>query len=142
MILCSYYLDGKCDKGNSCKRLHLCKEFLINFNKCQKNICQFGFSHDPFDENNTKTIKSKWIVSFLRDSFPRLCKNYQEEDCHDENCKKLHIGEDCLCNICKSNDCCLSHKITDEHNSKVFKRYNLADLSKRSMAYILPNILI
>lgn len=149
LILCIYYLDGKCYKGNSCKRLNLCKEFLINFNKCPNNICQFGFSHDPFVENNSRIITSKWtdcdpkrIISFLRDSFPHLCKNYQKEYCHDENCKKLHICEDYLCNICKSNDCCLSHKITDEHCSKVFKRYNLVDLSNRSMAYVLPNILI
>ena len=149
LILCSYYLEGKCNKGNKCERLHICKEFLINFNKCPKNICRFGFSHDPFDENNTRIVTSKWtdtdpkrIISFLRESFPRSCKKYQKEDCKDGHCKKLHICEDYLYNICKSNDCCLSHKITDEHNSNVFKRYNLANLSKKSMAYILPNILI
>ena len=149
LMLCSYYFEGKCDEGNYCKRLHLCKEFLINFKKCPKNICRFGFSHDPFDENNAKIIASKWsdtdakkIISFLRESFPCLCKNYEKEGCKDGNCKRLHICEDYLFNKCKSNDCFLSHKITDEHNSNVFKRYNLADLSKKSMAYILPNILI
>ena len=149
LILCSYYLEGKCDKGNDCKRLHLCKEFLINSNKCPGISCMFGFSHDPFDENNARITKSKWthtdpklVISFLRNSFPRLCKKYQKGDCKDGNCKKLHICEDFLFNTCENNDCYLSHNITDEHNNNVFKRYNLDDLSKKPMAYILPNILI
>ena len=29
-----------------------------------------------------------------------------------------------------------------EYNNNIFKRYNLADLSKKPMTYILPNILI
>ena len=149
LILCSYYLEGKCDKGNYCKRLHLCKEFLINCNRCPGNSCKFNFSHDPFDENNARIIKSKWthtdpklIISFLRESFPRLCKKYEKEDCKDGYCKKLHICEDFLFNTCENNDCYLSHNIADEHNNNVFERYNLADLSKKPMMYILPNILI
>ena len=118
LILCSYYLEGKCDKGNDCQRLHLCKEFLINYNKCPGISCKFGFSHDPFDDNNAKIIKSKWthtdhkqIISFLRESFPRLCKKYEKGDCEDGNCKKLHICEDFLLNTCENNDCYLSHNI-------------------------------
>ena len=78
--ICGFYLNGKCNNGNDCNRLHICKEFLINFNKCPSIICKNGFSHDPFDENNAKITKSKWtetdaskIIHFLRESFPRLC---------------------------------------------------------------------
>ena len=148
LIMCSFYLNGKCDNGNDCKRLHLCKEFLINFNRCPGVICQFGFSHNPFDENNAKITKSIWtetdssrVISFLRESFPRLCKNYEKGDCIDENCQRLHICVNFLFSICHSNDCCFSHSITDEHNLNVFQKYNLHGVSKMTMAYILPNIL-
>ena len=147
LIICSFYLNGKCDKGNDCKRLHLCKEFLINFNRCP-GICQFGLSHNPFDENNGKIIKSIWtetdpskVISFLRQSFPRLCKKYENGNCTDENCHRLHICANFLFSICNSNYCCFSHSITDEHNLNVFEKYNLRGVSKMTMAYILPNIL-
>lgn len=148
LIMCSFYLNGNCDKGNNCKRLHLCKEFLINFNKCPGSICQFGFSHNPFDENNAKITKSVWtetdpsrVISFLRESFPRLCKKYEKGDCTDENCQRLHICANFLFSICNSNCCCFSHNIIDEHNLSIFQKYNLHGVSKMTMAYILPNIL-
>ena len=148
LIMCSFYLNGKCDKGNDCKRLHLCKEFLIHFERCPGIICQFGFSHNPFDENNSKITKSVWtetdsstVISFLRESFRRLCEKYEKGDCNDENCQKLHICADFLFLVCNSNYCCFSHNITDEHNLSVFQKYNLYGVSKMPMAYILPNIL-
>ena len=148
LIICSFYLNGKCDKGNDCKRLHLCKEFLINFNRCPGIICQFGFSHNPFDENNGKIIKSIWtetdpsrVISILRESFPRLCKKYEKGDCTDESCQRLHICANFLFSICNNNYCCFSHNIIDEHNLNAFQKYNLHGVSKMPIAYILPNIL-
>ena len=149
LTLCSFYLEGKCANGNNCEKLHFCKEFLIDSTRCPNGICQYGFSHEPFDENNAKLVKSKWretgatkIISLLRGSFPRLCAKYEAGDCVNKNCRKLHICGDSLFHICKSNYCSLSHNITDEHNRNVFKRYNLDDLFKLDMTFVLPNILV
>ena len=46
-LICGFYLNGKCKNVNDCSRLHICKEFLISFNKCPSIICQYRFSHDP-----------------------------------------------------------------------------------------------
>lgn len=32
----------------------------IDFTRCSNSICQYGFSHEQFDENNAKLVKSKW----------------------------------------------------------------------------------
>ena len=148
-LICGFYLNGKCHKGNECKRLHICKEFLINSNRCSSIICQYGFSHDPFDQNNSKITKSKWtetdaskIIHFLRESFPRLCRNYEKGHCVGEYCQKLHICDNSLYKICQTNCCPLSHDITDEHNSNIFRRYNLGFLLKLPKTYVLPNILV
>ena len=148
LIMCYFYLNGKCHKGNNCKRLHLCKEFLINFNRCPNIICPSGLSHNPFDENNAKITKSIWtetdpstVISFLRECFPRLCEKYEKGDCTAKDCQRLHICANFLFSLCNSNYCCFSHDITDEHNLNVFQMYNLYGASKMPMAYILPNIL-
>ena len=147
-LICGFYLNGNCNNGNDCSRLHICKEFLISFNKCPSIICQYGFSHDLFDENKAKITKSKWtetdankIIHFLRESFPHLCQNYEKGDCVGEYCHKVHICANSLYKICQTNYCPLSHDITDEHNSNIFKRYNLGFLLKWAKAHVLPNIL-
>ena len=150
-LICGFYLSKKCNKGNDCKRLHICKEFLMpkSMRGCPSIICQYGFSHDPFDENNAKIIKSKWtetdqskIIDFLRQSFPRFCQSYEKGDCIRKHCQKLHICGSKLFNICQTNYCSLSHDIADEHNSNIFKRYNLDFLLKMPIIHVLPNILI
>ena len=115
--------------------------------RCSNSICQYGFSHEPFDESNAKLVKSKWretgatkIIYLLRGSFPRLCTKYEVGDCANKNSRKLHICGDSLFHICKSNYCSLSHSVTDEHNRNVFKIYNLDGLLK--MTFVLPNILV
>ena len=122
---------------------------MISFNKCPSIICQYGFSHDLFDENKAKITKSKWtetdankIIHFLRESFPHLCQNYEKGDCVGEYCHKVHICANSLYKICQTNYCPLSHDITDEHNSNIFKRYNLGFLLKWAKTHVLPNILV
>ena len=47
-----------------------------------------------------------------------------------------------LYKVCQTNYCPLSHDITDEHNSNIFKRYNLGFLLKWAKTHVLPNILV
>ena len=148
-MLCNLYLESKCNQGNNCKNLHICKEFLINFNKCPGVACQLGLSHDPFDESNAKITLSKWskdsankVIHELRESFPRLCKKYETAQCDGKFCKKLHICGDSLFNLCEKGYCCLSHDIADDHNIKVLHSYNLHGLLKQGQSVLLSNILI
>ena len=149
VVLCNLYLDSKCNRGNDCKKLHLCKEFLINFNKCPGVVCQFGLSHDPFDESNAKITRSKWrkdsaskVIHKLREGFPRLCKKYETDKCDGKFCKKLHVCGDSLFNLCEKVNCSLSHDIAGNHNIKVFHNYNLHGLLKQGQSVLLSNILI
>ena len=149
VVLCNLYLDSKCNQGNNCKKLHICKEFLINFNKCPGAVCQFGLSHDPFDESNAKITRSKWrkdsaskVIHELREGFPRLCKKYETGECDGKFCKKLHVCGDSLFNLCEKVNCSLSHDIADNHNFKVFHNYNLHGLLKQGQSVLLSNILI
>ena len=149
VMLCNLYLDSKCNQGNNCKKLHICKEFLISFNKCPGVVCQLGLSHDPFDESNVKITRSKWskdsaskVIHELRESFPRLCKKYETSECDGKFCKKLHVCGDSLFSLCEKVDCSLSHDIAGNHNIKVFRNYNLYGLLKKGQSVLLSNILI
>ena len=122
---------------------------MISIKRCPSIICQYGFSHDPFDENNAKITKSKWtetdtskVIHFLREIFRRFCQMYEKGDCVGEYCQKIHICSNSLFNMCQNNYCPLLHGIADERNSNIFKRYNLGFLLKTPMTHVLPNILI
>lgn len=149
VMLCNLYLDSKCNQGNNCQKLHICKEFLISFNKCPGVFCQLGLSHDPFDESNAKITRSKWhrdssrkVINELRESFPRLCKKYEAGQCDGKFCKKLHICGDSVFNLCEKDYCSLSHDMADGHNTKVFRIYNLHGLLKQGQSVLLSNVLI
>ena len=148
--MCLSYLNGACREDNDCNRLHFCKEVLIDFTKCLENNCRYSFLQDPFDENNCKIIKSKWkdmedkknIVIAMSESFPRVCRPNETKSCGNKDCKKLHIYRYFLFDVCENKRCTFSHKLTDEHNMKVFKRYNMTSLITQKKDIIVVNILV
>ena len=147
--LCPWYLDGNCSNV-LCKCLHICKEFLINGNKCLGYSCMFGFSHDPLDEHNKDIMQERGINEFQRseimviiiNSFPRLCKYQEHANCVHVNCNKIHICKKYASGICDDNTCALSHDFKDEHNMKVLKSYSLDNIQGNKWKKILTtNIL-
>ena len=146
--MCLACLNGACREGSDCNRLHFCKEALIDSTKCPVNNCIYGFSHDPFDKSNCKIIKSKWkniddkIKIFMSESFPRVCRPNETKSCGNKDCKKLHICRYFLFDVCANKSCILSHKLTDKHNMKVFKHYNMTSLITQKKDIIVSNILV
>ena len=147
---CFSYLYWRCKEGSHCPRLHLCKEYLIDPNECPNDPCKRGFSHDPYDKNNLKIIKSKWkdltdernILNSLREYFPRVCRSYEVKFCRIENCERLHICIYFLFDACENNNCTLSHNFNDAHNLKVFESHNMSSLLYWKKYYIVSNILV
>ncbi|XP_057290563.1 uncharacterized protein LOC130613241 [Hydractinia symbiolongicarpus] len=149
LLMCKFYLDGNCKQKN-CPRLHMCKEFLINGNKCVADNCKFGFSHDPLDSHNTFIMKKNgddqlpsWVLlERVRKSFPRVCKDYLNGSCLGVACRRMHICPNYCNNMCVGADCTLSHKLKDGHNMPILQFYSLDRIKGGTEKFILANVLI
>ncbi|XP_057290564.1 uncharacterized protein LOC130613242 [Hydractinia symbiolongicarpus] len=149
LLMCKFYLDGNCKQKN-CPRLHMCKEFLINGNKCVADNCKFGFSHDPLDSHNTFVMKKNgvdqlpsWVLlERVRKSFPRVCKDYLNGSCLGVTCRRLHICPNYCNNMCVDADCTLSHNLKDGHNMPILQFYSLDRIKGGTEKFILANVLI
>jgi len=153
VLICTYYLNGEC-KNMLCPRLHFCKEFLIDASKCSVENCKFGFSHDPLDNNNKEImikhgvshLSQGELVNMLRNSFPRVCKNYQsDKDCSNNQCQRIHICKTYAFGECISDGCVKSHDLKDSHNIGVLKEFSLdritGNKNVKQKYFILSNIM-
>ena len=148
--LCKFYLDGDCNLGKKCQHLHMCKVFLLPINKCLKEECEKGLSHDPLDEHNKSIVaqrnllhlEKQALINLLKESFPKICRAYQrKEQCC--QCKRIHICPDYLGPGCQKLNCNLSHNYKDDHNGNVLSFYRFSALLKPNVKeeYIKANIL-
>ena len=156
--LCYFYLNGKCKHGDKCQQLHICREYLMS--NCQHQECQFGFSHDLFDENNLKVIESyrighvrpSAVKKVIVQSFPNICKHYMSRrPCPaGDKCNFLHICADWARGDCirLSTECTLSHDLSPfhVHNTKVLHRFGMSwssqMVSEKGLKFILTNIMV
>ena len=154
--ICYFYLNGNCKHGHKCQQLHICREYLMS--NCRSQKCQFGFSHDLFDENNRKVIESYQIghvcpsavKKIIVQSFPNSCKHYMSRRrCPaGERCNFLHICDKWARGDCTGTECTLSHDLSPSHvhNSKVLQRFGLSWSSKiaseKGLKFLLANIMV
>ena len=126
-ICYQYVLKGSCRRAKGeCKYWHICKRFIEG--KCD-GVC--GLSHNFHDEGNREKLKEtrleKYSNGALKNivawSLPKVCQLYLTNECKSDKCQYLHVcgevvrGSSCYCG--------LSHNLTDSHNMKILKEYDL-----------------
>lgn len=125
--MCLYYPEGSCKSHNTCHFWHVCKGYIEG--DCQGDC---GLSHDFHDDSNVKKTSklglekhpSGTVRKIVANSLPQVCLMYQKNECRSSHeCPYLHIcplvvqGNYCSCS--------LSHELTDDHNMRILKQYDL-----------------
>ena len=143
--ICRQYHDkGSCRSAQGkCKFWHICKGFIEENcdGKCNR-------SHNFFDpENNEKTKELglakypngtlKHIVAW---SLPQVCELYTRGICTSDSCLYLHLCSQAVRSSACS--CSLSHDLTDSHNMKIMKQYDLVPHQSMSTDFVRCNILV
>ena len=143
--ICQQYLSrGSCPRAQGkCKFWHICKSFMEG--NCDWKCSR---SHDFFDpDNKGKTNElgiEKHSNGTVRNivvwSLPQVCKLYSSSECKSEKCPYLHV----CCKVVRGSpcDCALSHNITDSHNKKILKQYDLVPHQSMRIAFVRSSILV
>ena len=122
-----YAVKGSCRRGQGkCKYWHICKSYI-------EGICdgKCGLSHNFHSEENKRKVRElgleKHSNGTVRNnvawSLPQVCQLYLRNECKSDKCPYLHVcsrvaqGSSCKC--------ALSHSLSDSHNIKILKQYDL-----------------
>ena len=143
--ICQQYLSsGSCSRTQGkCKFWHICKSFIEG--NCDWKCSR---SHDFFDpDNKGKTSElgiekhsNGTVRNIVAWSLPQVCKMYLSNECKSDKCPYLHVcskvvrGSPC--------DCALSHNITDSHNKKILKQYDLVPHQSMRITFVRSSILV
>ena len=143
--ICQQYLSGgSCPRTQGkCKFWHICKSFIEG--NCDWKCSR---SHDFFDpDNKGKTTElgiekhsNGTVRNIVAWSLPQVCKQYLSNECKSDKCPYLHVcskvvqGSPC--------NCALSHNITDSHNKKILKQYDLVPHQSMRIAFVRSSILV
>ena len=143
--ICQQYVSkGSCPRTQGkCKFWHICKSFIEG--NCDWKCSR---SHDFFDpDNKGKTSElgiekhsNGTVRNIVTWSLPQVCKMYLRNECKSDKCPYLHVcskvveGTPC--------DCALSHNITDSHNKKILKQYDLVPHQSMRIAFVRSSILV
>ena len=143
--ICQQYLSsGSCPRTQGkCKFWHICKSFIEG--NCDWKCSR---SHDFFDpDNKGKTSElgiekhsNGTVRNIIAWSLPQVCKLYLSNECKSDKCLYLHVcsevvrGSPC--------DCGLSHNITDSHNKKILKQYDLVPHQSMRIAFVRSSVLV
>ena len=142
--ICQQYLNrGLCPRAQGkCKFWHICKGFVEG--NCVGNCSR---SHDFFDTDNNEKSKELCLDKFpngtVRNivawSLPQVCQLYSRNECKADNCLYLHLCS----NVVRGLACCcpLSHNLTDSHNKKILKQYDLVPHQSMKVAFVISSIL-
>ena len=126
-ICAQYSVKGSCRWGRGkCKYWHICKSFIEG--NCN-GTC--GLSHNFQNEDNVDKAKElrlqKYSNGALKNivawSLPRVCNLYQRNECKSDKCPYIHVCSQAVRGL--SCHCALTHNLTDCHNMKVLKEYDL-----------------
>ncbi|KAJ7337277.1 Poly (ADP-ribose) polymerase [Desmophyllum pertusum] len=124
-----YVVKGFCRRANTgnCKYWHICKSYIEG--NCD-GTC--GLSHNFFSEDNQwkaeelglEKHSNGTVRNIVAWSLPQVCQLYLINKCKSDKCPYLHICSKMVQgSSCKS--CDLSHSLTDSHNNKIIKQYDL-----------------
>jgi len=143
--ICQQYLSrGSCPRTQGkCKFWHICKSFIEG--NCDWKCSR---SHDFFDPDNKGKANELGIEkhsngtvrNIVARSLPQVCKFYMSNECKSDKCPYLHVcsevvrGSPC--------DCALSHNITDAHNRKILKQYDLLPHQSLRITFVRSSILV
>ena len=139
-----YHGQGSCRSAQGkCKFWHICKGFIEEncYGKCNR-------SHNFLDEENHKKTNELGLAKhpngtirhFVFWSLPQVCELYTKGMCTSDSCLYLHLCSQAVRSSACS--CSLSHNLTDSHNKKILKRYDLVPHQSVSTEFVLCNILV
>ena len=143
--ICRQYHDkGSCRSAQGkCKFWHICKGFIEEncHGKCNR-------SHNFHDEENHKKTNelglakhpNGTIKNIVAWSLPQVCELYTRGKCTSDSCLCLHLCSQAVRSSACS--CSLSHNLTDSHNMKILKQYDLVPHQSMSTDFIRCNILV
>ena len=143
--ICQQYIkSGLCRRAQGkCKFWHICKSYIEG--DCDGKCCR---SHNFFDNDNeekTKDLKiEKHPNGTLRNivawSPPQVCQLYLKSECKSEKCPYLHVCSNVVRELPCS--CVLSQNLTDVHNKKILKQYDLVPHQSMKTAFVCSSILV
>ena len=144
--ICRQYHDkGSCRSAQGkCKFWHICKGFIED--KCHGKCNRLHNFFDP--ENNEKILKELGLAEYPNGtvknivawSLPQVCEQYTSGKCTSDSCLYLHFcSQDVRSSACP---CSLSHNLTDSHNMKILKQFDLVPRQSMSTDFVLCNTLI
>ena len=139
-----YHEKGSCRSAQGkCKFWHICKGFIEE--NCHGNCNR---SHNFLDEENHQKTNELGLAKhpngtirhFVFWSLPQVCELYTRGMCTSDSCLYLHLCSQAA----RSSECScsLSHNLTDSHNKKILKRYDLLPHQSMSTEFVLCNILV
>ena len=143
--ICQQYLEkGSCRRAQgNCKYWHICKEFIEG--DCAKRC---GRSHNFFGQENGEKTKqlglNKYPPGTLKNivawSLPQVCQLYLRGECNSDECFYLHVCSQAVQgSVC---NCSLSHNLTDSHNKRILKQFDLVPHQSMSTKFVRCNILV
>ncbi|XP_078378802.1 uncharacterized protein LOC144661949 isoform X2 [Oculina patagonica] len=123
-----YAVKGSCGRAQGkCKYWHICKSHI-------EGICdgKCGLSHNFLSDDNQRMVKelglekhsNETLRNIVAWSLPQVCQLYlRNQQCKCDKCPYLHICSQAVQgSLCK---CILSHKLSDSHNVRILKQYDL-----------------
>ena len=143
--ICRQYHDiGSCRSAQGkCNFWHICKGFIEEncHGKCNR-------SHNFFDPENKEKTKELGLAKYPNGtlkhivawSLPQVCELYTRGKCTSDSCLYLHLCSQAVRSSACS--CSLSHDLTDSHNMKIMKQYDLVPHQSMSKDFVRCNILV
>ena len=143
--ICRQYHDqGSCGSAQGkCNFWHICKGFIEEncHGKCNR-------SHNFFDPENKEKTKELGLAKYPNGtlkhivawSLPQVCELYTRGKCTSDSCLYLHLCSQAVRSSACS--CSLSHNLTDSHNKKILKQYDLVPHQSMSTDFVRCNILV
>ena len=130
-----FWSENGCD-DEGCGKFHICKKVILQIPH-NKHTCRFSheFSTSSNDrlieENDLANLTNEQILILLRNRYPKVCKEYQNNQCTEgiSFCQKLHVCLDLIVGNCKKSEalCGLLHEngLGGKQSARLMQEFNL-----------------
>ena len=143
--VCQQYVEkGSCRRAQGkYKFWHVCRSFVEG--NCDEKCSR---SHNFFDTENIKKTKklalekhsNGTVRNIVAWSLPQVCRLYLRNECQTERCAYIHVCSKTVRGTsCK---CALSHNLTDSHNKRILKQYDLAPHQRMNVDFVRCSVLV